>query len=184
MTNFWQFLTQLRRALECWVVVQPWEQALRVRLGQRVTRLGPGLHLKVPVVDAIYRQSVRVRWCDLPVQTISTADGKTVTLSVVLGYQIADIERLYQTLHHAEATLRNLTLSAVAEAVHALPSSECTPHAIEDRVVRALDFERFGVADARISVTDFAFVRTFRLIQDTHWGSAGDVLNTYAQEAA
>lgn len=178
MNTLWQLLTQIRRVFEWWVVVQPWEQALRVRLGKHVRRLGSGCHLRVPFADVIYRQSVRMRWCDLSTQTITTADGKAVTLSAALGYQIADIERLYQSLHHAEGTLQYLAMCAIAEAVHGAQAADCRPETVQDRADAALQLEPYGIADASIRVTDFAFVRTYRLIQDQKWGGTGDQLNT------
>lgn len=178
MNTFWQVVTQLRQSLVWWVVVQPWEQALRVRLGRHVVRLGPGIHFKVPFADAVYRQSVRMRWCDLPVQTITTADGRAVTLAINLGYQVEDIERLYQTLHHAEGTLRNMAMSAVAEAVHRMAAEACTPASVEKEATAALDLAPYGIGATVVRITDFAFVRTYRLIQDQKWGTHGDELDT------
>lgn len=178
MTTFSQIMDAIRRALQWWIIIAPWEQGIRVRMGKHVTRLEPGVHLRLPLVHAVYRQSVRMRWCDLPTQTIATADGKTVTLSVTLGYQVDDIERLYTTLHHAEATLRNMTLSAVAAAIHGMDAECCTPRAVEEHATDALDFAAYGVGEVRIRATDFAFVRTYRLIQDQRWVTAGDDLDT------
>lgn len=176
INSFWSLLDRFLGLFTWWVTVTPWEQALRVRLGKRVTRLVPGIHLKIPVIDAIYKQSVRLRSACLPVQTITTSDGKTITLAAVLNYEIRDIELLYMTLHHAEDTLRNLATGAIAAYVRSRPLSECGP---EDIVVGVgLDLDRYGIETAGIQVIDYAVVRTYRLIMDSKWGGHGDPLDT------
>lgn len=173
-----ELLNALRGLLVWWVIVAPWEQALRVRLGKHVTLLGTGVHLRVPGIDRIYRQSVRQRTADLRTQTLTTSDGHTVTLAGTIRYAIGDIERLYETLHHAEATIIDLAAGAIAEEVASRTRFGLAPERLAQAVNERLDLERFGLADGRVYITDFAFVRTFRLIQDQRWGGDYDKLNT------
>lgn len=49
------------RQFQIWVVVAPWEQAVRVRLGKHLSVLNAGVHLKLPFADLVYLQSVRLR---------------------------------------------------------------------------------------------------------------------------
>ena len=68
-----EFIALLRTATEIfrwWVIVQPWESCLRVRLGRHVALLAPGVHWRIPYVDQAYRQSVRLRIAHLPTQTV------------------------------------------------------------------------------------------------------------------
>ena len=85
-----------------WVVVQPWEQGIRVRLGKRRKRLSPGLSFRIPYVDVVYKQSVRLRYTTTTPQTVSSSDGVALTVSGQLGYLISDIDKLYDTLQQAE----------------------------------------------------------------------------------
>ncbi len=176
INSFWALFDRFVRLLTWWVVVTPWEQALRVRFGKRVTRLSPGIHLKIPVFDAIYKQSVRLRASSLPVQTITTADGRTITLAAVLNYEISDIQQLYMTLHHAEDTIRNLATGAIAVYVQTRPLAECGPEQIVAGV--QLDLARYGIDSQGVQVIDYAVVRTYRLIMDSKWGGNGDSLDT------
>lgn len=174
----------LRDLIVWWVTVAPWEQALRVRLGKHVQRLETGVHLRIPGIDRVYRQSIRRRTCDLSMQTLTTSDGATVTVAGSLRYAIADIELLYQTLHHAESTLMDLAGGIVARTITQLARSECTADAIEAAVRRELDIQQYGLTDAELYVTSFAFVRTYRLIQDGRWSVQDDRLNTVSAEGA
>lgn len=180
MNTLSQIFQGIRRAFQWWIVVQPWEQALRVRMGKHVQRIGPGVHLRIPLVHSVYRQSVRMRVTTLPLQTLTTTDGKTLTLAATVGYVIDDIERLYQTLHHAEGTIINMAQSTIAEYVSTSTLKDVQPAAVESHVSGKLAFDRYGLGEARIRIVDFAVVRTFRLMnsEDYRDSGGGERLNT------
>ena len=48
-----QILEILSRVVTWWVVVPPWQRALRLRLGTHQTELGAGIHLKIPYIHQV-----------------------------------------------------------------------------------------------------------------------------------
>lgn len=177
MSIFREFLAALQQLLLWWVIVAPWEQAVRVRLGKYLRVLNAGIHFRIPFIDKIFLQSTRLRFTDMPAQTITTADGKTVTLTGTVGYTIDDIRLLYETLHHANDTIMNLTMASVAKYVRGRRLNECVPTEIEKFVSDNVHLDKYGLGHARFSLLDFAVVRTFRLIQSAKW-SSGEQLTT------
>ena len=83
-----QFIKQL---FSWWFIVTPWEQAVFVRLGKRIRVLHGGFYFKVPFIDQVYVQSIRLRAIDMPIQTISSKDGSTITIKSVMKNAISDI---------------------------------------------------------------------------------------------
>lgn len=173
------FFASIKDALTWWVTVAPWEQAIRVRLGKHVRLLNAGIHLKVPWLDRIYRQSVRMRMATVPAQTLTTGDGKPLTIAINLGYRIGDLLKLYETLHDADGTIGAMVAGAVGEFVATRNSWEVTPDALAEAVESNVSLEQFGVTGVRVSVQTFAFVRTFRFItgEGASW-SHGSYLDT------
>ncbi|HSF40343.1 MAG TPA: SPFH domain-containing protein [Thermoanaerobaculia bacterium] len=180
MSGVKQILDLLKALLTWWVTVTPWEQALRISWGRRVQLLGPGIHLRIPLRDRIYRQSVRRRATTLPAQTLVTLDGRPLTIAVTAGYRIADLRRLYETLHHGEATISNLILGAVGEFVVSRNAADCSPLSLTKEVGGRVDLHQYGLEDVTVTVVSFAFVRTYRFITgDGHsWGWGNDNLDT------
>lgn len=179
MNSLRQLFDAIRGLLVWWVVVAPWEQAIRVRLGKHVELLGPGVHLRIPGADRYYLQSVRTRISSLPPQTLTTKDGRSLTISVSLRYAISDLLVLYNTLHHAEGTLANIVLGAVGEFVMEHNLVDCQPGTIGPWVVKRINLSRYGLKDASITVLTFAAVKTYRLIMgDGQAWLAGDSLDT------
>jgi hypothetical protein len=163
-----------------WIAVAPWEQALRVRCGRHVKVLGPGFYGRIPLLDVVYLQSVRVRSCLIATQTLSTSDGHTLIVGGALSYSVADIGKLYDRLHHAEDTLRTFTGAALAEHVQSTARALLKPDSLASAATAKLhhQLEQCGLTDVEVSLTDFAFVRTYRLVQDGRYQSHNDPLDT------
>ena len=162
--NIADVLARVGNLFRWWVTVAPWEQAVRVRLGKHVEVLGAGVHLRIPGVDRVFRQSTRRRFTSVPTQTVTTKDGRTITISGALAYAIGDIGKLYDTVHHAEDTLETEAQASVAKFIRAHTLDLCDPGEVEKHVTEDIDLSRYGIVDVEFSITDFAVVRTFRLI--------------------
>lgn len=166
MNDVLSLLRQFFGKFQLWVIVVPWQQAIRVRLGRHTTLLCAGIHVKVPFADAVYMQTTRMRTCPLGRQTVTNTDGQTITFSASVGYAIGNILKLYESLHHAEDYVASLARAVVAQYISTHPSSECTPSMIEQAVTQQLDLSPFGLTDARLFLGDYAVVRTYRIVGD------------------
>lgn len=182
MQSLVELLRSFFRGVRPWVVVAPWEQALRVRLGKHVRVLKAGFHLRIPVIDVVYMQSVRRRVSSIGQQTLTTADKQTVTLTAALGYAIDDVEAVYRGLHHAEDTLVQLSRQRIAQYVATHPLATCMPADLERLAGQLnLELELYGFVAPELRVTDFAVVKTYRLIGDRQGiGNYGEPLTTTA----
>lgn len=169
---------EIKNLLTWYVIVTPWEAALRVRGGKNVTVLKAGVHWCVPIIHQVYRQSIRLRICDLPTQTLTTADGHTLTLKGMLGYEIKNIRKLYDKLQHADDALSNLVSGHIATFVAAQNRGDFTLLDIEREVLEKLDFSQYGLGNIKLRLTDFAYIRAYRIIMGESQGVAGDFLNT------
>lgn len=170
----------LKNALQWWVVVAPWESAIRVRRGKSIRVLEAGMHLRIPLVDRFFVQSTRLRICDLPIQTLTTRDSATITLKGQLAYRIFDIGLLYDTLHAAEGTLQNAAQAEIATDVVNSDRKACGPNEIAHRVTATLTgkLAAYGINETQVTITDYAQVKTYRLITQDIWASGGRLLDT------
>lgn len=168
-----EFIQYLFNALKFWIIVQPWETGLRVRLGKNIKRLDSGIYFRIPYFDAVYTQEKRLRVASMPIQTLTTKDLKTITLNAAIGYSISDVEKLYNTLYHPETTLINMAMSSMGDLVFKSSLEDIDPDSIEQHVLEAFRDKEYGLTFEYFKVTNFAAVRTYRLIQDTSWVDEG-----------
>ena len=168
-----EFLEYIFQAFKIWVIVQPWEQALIVRNGSRIKKRTRGIYFKLPYFDSVYVQEARLRVVECGMQTLSTKCGEAVTLSCVFGYTIVDLKKLYLTLYQPERTLANIAAGALAEAAYSLEANEMTPEKVEQHVMAKLKADDYGLDFQYLKISNFAMVKTFRLIQDQTWTDHG-----------
>jgi len=173
MNQVQQFLEYIFQSLKIWVIVQPWEAGLRVRSGKYIKKLNQGIYFKLPYFDSVYVQEIRLRVREMPMQTLTSKDLKTITLNSAMGYSIVDVEKLYQTLYRPEMTLQNIAMSAIAEVLHSTNADEISPELLEGKVLEKLKADDYGLSYEYFKITNFAVVKTFRLIQDQSWVSEG-----------
>src|SRR5690349_20949371 len=111
------FIQQIVRVFTWFVVVAPWEQALRVRAGKHVRKLDGGIYLSIPFLDRIFKQSVRRRINVLHPQTLTTMDRHVVTCAGAIGYSVGDLEKLYDTLEQPNDTIENEVKAIISDFI-------------------------------------------------------------------
>ncbi|WP_410221917.1 SPFH domain-containing protein [Pedobacter sp.] len=164
-----EFIEYILNAIKIWIIVQPWERGLRVRRGKYITKLKGGIYFRIPYIDSIFIQSVRTRVISLPMQTLTSKDFKTITLNSAIGYCIVDVDKLYNNIFHPELTLSNMAMSEVSEFIHNNNVDDINPQLIENAVIEKLKAGNYGIDVHYFKLTNFAIVKTFRLIQDHSW---------------
>ena len=174
-----QILEIISRIVTWWVVVPPWQRALRLRLGTHQTELGAGVHLKIPYIHQVYMQSTRLLIVDTPNQTVTTADGRVVTLSAVVGYRIVDIKQVFNSIQSPKDSVNSLAMGAISTYITSRGSAECSIPEIEANLVTQLDTKDWGLTFDLIKITDFAFVKTYRFItnegSNNFWSGSVDL---------
>lgn len=128
-------------------------------------------------MDTFYIQCVRLRVVNLPMQNLTSKDFKTVTVNGSAGYEIDNIETLYNTMYEPESTISNIIMGTVSDYVYAHDILDITPLDIEKEVIKNLDLKKYGLNVPYFKMVNFAVVRTFRLIQDNSMAYRSETLN-------
>lgn len=144
--------------------VAPWEQAIRIRAGKYVRTLGAGFYIRIPFVDRVYKQSVRRRLHVIKAQTLTTKDGRIVTCSGAVGFEIGDLKMLYDTLESPNETIECEVAGIVADYVGAREWNDCGIEELERHVADNLDLKRYGLASQEYYITSLATAKAYRLI--------------------
>ena len=161
-----QVIDYLTKIFQWWVIVEPWEAGLRVRFGKKVRVLQAGTFFRIPFFDACYVQEIRMRMMSMNPQTVTTRDGKTITIVASIGYSISDVLKLFNTISHPDTTIGNIVLACIAQHVATHEISECSPVDIERVVQAKLGELEYGIRFEQVRITSYAIVSTYRLIGD------------------
>jgi SPFH domain/Band 7 family protein len=95
-----------------WIVVPPWCVGVRVRLGKRATRLEPGFHFRIPLLDQIQLVNTRRRFASSnPVTVAGERPGHVRVRSAVCGFTVTDPLLAVLAFDHPEQALSAMLLS-------------------------------------------------------------------------
>lgn len=166
MSEIAKWIAEFFRGVRCWVIVLPWERAVRVRLGRWVKLLEPGAHPRIPIVDDVRVFNNRLRIAAFPSLTVTTKDGLTVTAAGLIGFKISDPLKAMLSLRDPESTCSGLGMAAVARLIAASAFEDIDVERVERSAAEAIERRAPGCSLDFVQLVDFAAVKTFRLLQD------------------
>ena len=97
-------------------IVQPYEQAIYMRLGRFVRVLDQGLNIVTPLVNQVVKIDLRTEVMDVPKQEVITKDNSPVNVDAVIYIKVTDPKNAFfevtnyrlATVNLAQTTLRSV----------------------------------------------------------------------------
>lgn len=178
--NWWSTIfSSMGRPFRWWVVVAPWEQGVRIRFGKNPKRLDAGIHFRLPFLDRVYVQSTRARICSTVNNSISTKDGKIITIALLIRYRVRDVVDMYRAVAQPEGVLLFDALSLAVKYLSERTMHEARQAELEDAINDELTAEdRYGMEDVEASVVGFCQARCFRVMTGDGWITTGLDMDT------
>lgn len=97
-------------------IVQPYEQAIYMRLGKFVRVLNQGMNVICPLINQVVKLDLRTQVMDVPKQEVITKDNSPVSVDAIIYIKVTDPEKAYfevtdyrlATVNLAQTTLRSV----------------------------------------------------------------------------
>lgn len=97
-------------------IVQPYEQAIYMRLGRYVRVLNQGLNIVCPLINQVVKMDLRTEVLDVPKQEVITKDNSPVEVDAVIYIKVTDPKNAFfevtdyrlATVNLAQTTLRSI----------------------------------------------------------------------------
>lgn len=97
-------------------IIQPYEQAIYMRLGRYVRVLNQGLNIVCPLVNQVVKMDLRTEVLDVPKQEVITKDNSPVEVDAVIYIKVTDPKNAFfevtdyklATVNLAQTTLRSI----------------------------------------------------------------------------
>ncbi|HDR74320.1 MAG TPA: SPFH/Band 7/PHB domain protein [Methanoculleus sp.] len=77
------------------VIIQPYEQALQIRLGKYIGRMNPGFRWVVPIITEVIKLDLRTTVMDVPSQEVITKDNSPTNVDAIVYIRVIDPEKAY-----------------------------------------------------------------------------------------
>lgn len=160
-------LVQFIELFRFWTVVDPYEEALVLRLGKLHRHLYCGWHLIIPMgVERVLAEHIVPAVRVLENESATTSDGKSIAFRAVATYRVSDIEKLLLKVEDGNHAVVDACAGEVARVLRESTWAEISQPEILDKVTAAARKRgfRFGVEIMSIQFTALTLCRTIRLM--------------------
>lgn len=155
-------------ALVPWIILDPYQGGVVLRLGLAHRIIGPGLSWKIPLVEHVLEATTCMTTMRLPPQTLTTKDGVGVVTSCLVKYSIKDVEPFLLGVVHQADVLTDITMGTVLSAVASMTYDELRAALPERDILEAVRklVNKHGFRIESVTFVDFGKVRSLRLVTD------------------
>lgn len=167
--RFFDFVIQFADLFRFWVVLNPYEHGVLLRLGKFVRIIEPGLHFMWPLhIDHIMYESVVPTTHSLGNESITTRDGKAVSFHAVVTFQISDIQKALLSVHDTDHALVDACRGEIARTLMAHTWDEVIQEGIYDDITKACRKRgwKWGIEVMSVQLASLSLAKNIRLISN------------------
>ena len=163
------FLREMWEQVRPVVIIAQYERGVVLRLGRYSRTLDPGLHWLIPLFESVLSCNVVTQTMNLPSQSITTKDGKSIVVSGVTKYLVEDAKALLLDVWSARDAMNDVTLGAIQRVLSDRTWDEIRKGDCAKEITNAVrgEVKKWGVKVDRVTLSDLALVRSIRLLQDS-----------------
>jgi modulator of FtsH protease HflK len=154
--------------LKFWHVIDPYEEALVLRLGKLNRHLQPGFNWVAPFgVERVYDEHVVPTTHSLGNESVTTKDGRSIGFHAIVTYRVRDIEKLLLEVEDGNHAVRDACSGEIGRVLRESTWEEICQADILDKLTaagRKRGF-KFGVEIMSVQLAGMALCRSIRLMQ-------------------
>lgn len=153
-------------------IVQITQGGIKLRRGNEITELVPGPVWYWPIYTVVNVVTTVRDTMDLPGQTFTTKDGKTVLCSGMVQYKITDVVKLLTTAPDYVNTIGDLVMTAMHDTFIKYTWEELKDGIVEGSIRKEMrkaaqdELSGFGVKVISVGLKDNALARVIKIVQD------------------
>jgi len=153
----------LGTSLAFWVVIDPWQAGVVLRLGKFHRRLDVGFHWKIPFFENAITQNTATTTTSLSAQSITAPDGVVYTVEGVVKWSVSDVKPFACDIWDSENVIVDSAKSAMAEIISKHGAKDIGNQvATKTRIA----LKKYGIAVDTVTITTLAPIKCFRIISD------------------
>lgn len=161
-----EFLLSIWREIFPFQIINQWESGVHLRCGKfrRIPRTG--INFKFPIIDHIYTCYTISHTIHLESQTLTSADNKNVIVRSIIRFHVSDVKKYLLLISNPEAVLVDTTQGIIRSIVNSKNWDEIS--GVNDLLTKEVadTVIQWGITVEKVTLTDLAQIKTYRLISD------------------
>ena len=148
-------------------VIDMWEEGVVLRGGKFLKVVKPGMYLKIPFLDAVWKHTVITQSIDIPPQSVTTADNKNVVVKGIIRFTISDVKLFLTTITEPKDVLTDTTGGMIREIIEDTNWTDIVD--IDKKLTAEVSkfVKKWGIKVQKVTLTDLQIANSIRIIQDS-----------------
>lgn len=147
-------------------VVQQYQLGVIFRLGRVVGERQPGLRLIIPIIDRMYKVSLRIITMPVPSQKIITRDNVSIDVAAVAYYKVVDATKSLIAIQNVDSAVNQIAQTTVRNIVGQFMLDEVLSDTdkINSKIKKIIDnhTEAWGVVVSTVEIKDIQLPDTMQ----------------------
>lgn len=155
------------KVMPFWIVKQ-FDNGILLRFGKYRKTLLPGFYWKIPFIDDIITHHVVTALMSIPVQSLTTKDGRQIVVKAVVKYKVDDVKPLLLDVWDATDAISDVTQSIIKKQIHIRTWQECNDEDVDNEITKKLRIEvrKWGLSVDSVTMTDMGLTPSLRLFNE------------------
>ena len=148
-------------------IVNQFDKAVLLRRGIYVKTLDGGMYFKIPFLDEVLTQTYVTTTMNLPAQSLTTRDGKSIVVKAIIKYNIFDVKTLLLETWDAVDAISDTTQGVIKDVIMESNMDEInmeTDKAVTTKARR--EAKKWGVDIEKVTFTNLGAIRSIRLFNE------------------
>lgn len=157
-------INQLGDYIKPWVVVNHFQECIILRWGRYYKTLKPGVYYKWMIADYPLWDNVKPDTMEIDPVTVTTRDGKQVTIGAVIQYEISNLYKFLVENNDSRSNMNHLAGAEISDCLEDREWQDIKKKPTKNAVQKNLTplFEDMGVKILDLKFKDKAEVRSFK----------------------
>jgi regulator of protease activity HflC (stomatin/prohibitin superfamily) len=148
------------------ITVYEYQEGVIYRNGKFRKHIHKGLHPRIPFLESFTIINIKPETFKISTVTITTADGKTVSLGAILERRVVDTPSYIQNFNGADGNLQDLARSVIANTAVRCTWEELKSKSTHDEVFVEIGTlcRKMGMEALTFSFTEMSLTRSYTLL--------------------
>jgi regulator of protease activity HflC (stomatin/prohibitin superfamily) len=172
--RLFDFIFDILKLFKFCKILQPQQRGVRVRLGLKIKKIGPGFHLYLPFgLDTLYWENVMTETMTTNPQSLTTSDGISVAISSVITFSIFDVKIFLLEVEGRNAVIGDTAYGVTADFIRSKTWNELNDPKfnLSFEMTQAIrnQAEKYGVKIISVKPVDFQKCEAIRILGKPIW---------------
>lgn len=151
-----------------YIIIMEYQEGVILRFGIFKKVITKGLHFKIPFADYVMVENTVITTTQLPPQSLTTKDEKTIVVKGMVKYQIEDVKMYCLSVWDAKEVIIDTSCGIIRETINERDWNELKDGKIDGLISRRVTsaLSKYGIKVEWVTLTDMAIMKSFRLFTE------------------